>query len=252
MFSLSKFFDWIKDNTLSKLFFSIAMGSILFSACRKDILSPQYETAKPCVAQIENPAGRSYSSDSVVDFTCAEKHCGMLPLSSKNYWIYEDSVFNNGVFVRVQFDTLRFNSNKVSLEDGLVWWTSNINVGLPATLYTNDSAFFNISDRLFMPGVKDVRKDYSLFPGDSIKYLANFDDNAANGRSIRLKAPVATPAGTFDNCIYFEKNARNFRRDQVYFKPGLGVLKYIHEKAPMGSPIVKMQQILTLVAIHFE
>ncbi len=175
----------------------------------------------------------------------------MVPLSNKNFWVYEDSIFNNGAFVKVQMDTLRYRSNKRS-PDGLIWWESNLNVGLPATLYANDSAFFIISDRLFMPGIKDVKKDYSLFPGDSLKYLASFEDAAANGRSLRLQTPVVTTYGSFDNCIYFEKNARNFRKDQVFFKPGLGVIKYIQEKAPPGSPLIKLQQISTLIAVHFE
>lgn len=251
MSSLSIFIGRKTDNTLSKLLLSLFMGSILLSACRKDNF-PKAPAITPCVFQTDNPAGRSYNSDAVVSYTCTDKHCGMLPLSTKNYWVYEDSVFNDGIFVKVQFDTLRFNSNLVSLEDGIVWWQSNMNVGLPTTLYSNDSAFFNISDRLFMPGVKDVRKDFSLFPGDSIKYLANFDDMAAQGRSIRLTSPFVTPAGAFTDCIYFEKNARNFRRDQVYYKPGLGVLKYIHEQAPMGSPFVKLQKVLTLVSVHME
>ncbi|HEV7781656.1 MAG TPA: hypothetical protein VGO58_10335 [Chitinophagaceae bacterium] len=237
---------------MSKLIFSLLIGSIFFSACRKDIFAPQPEPTIPCVLQTANPAGRSYSADSVVDYTCMDKHCGMIPLSSKNYWVYEDSIFNNGVFVKVQLDTLRYSSNKKSLTDGLIWWESNMNIGLPATLYASDSAFFIISDRLFVPGIKDVKKDYSLFPGDSLKYLANFEDAAANGRSLRLFTPVVTKMGSFDNCFYFEKNARNFRKDQVFFKQGLGVIKYILEKAAPGSPLVKLQQISTLVSVHFE
>lgn len=166
--------------------------------------------------------------------------------------MYQDSVFNNGVFVRVQFDTLRYNSNLRSLTDGLIWWESNISVGLPATLYANDSAFFTLGDRLFTPGIMDAKKDYSIPAGDSLKYLASFEDVAANGRSIRLQTAVNTAAGSFDNCIYFEKNARFYRKDQVYFKPGLGVLKYIYEKVAAGSPILKLQQVSTLVAFHIE
>jgi hypothetical protein len=237
---------------LSKLILSLLTGSLLFSACRKDAFDPQPAPAAPCEFQTENPAGRSYSAESVVDYTCVDKHCGIIPLSSKNYWVYQDSIFNNGVFVKVQIDTLRYSSNKISLADGLVWWEGNLNVGLPNTLYANDSAFFIISDRLFTPGIKDVKKDYALFPGDSVKYLANFDDVAAQGRSIRLYNPAISPAGSFDNCIYFEKNARNYRRDQVFFKPGLGVIKYIQEKAPPGSPFIKLQQVSTLVSVHFE
>ena len=238
--------------TLSKLLLSLLIGSTLFSACRKDSFAPVPEPGIPCQLQTENPAGRSYTAESVIDFTCTEKHCGIMPLSTKNYWIYEDSVFNYGTFVRVQFDTVRYTSTKKSLSDGLIWWESNLTVGLPETVYANDSAFFILGDRLFTPDVKDAKKDFSIPAGDSAKYLTSFDDAAANGRSVKLSAAVKTPAGTFNDCVYFEKNARYFRKDQVFFKPGLGVVKYIREKSPPGSTVIKLQQISTLVAVHIE
>lgn len=210
------------------------------------------EPVLPCKMQTDNPAGRSYAASSVVDYTCTEKHCGMLPLHSKNFWVYQDSVYDNGIFQRVQYDTLRFISNKKSLSDGLVWWESNISVGLPSLLYASDSAFFTLADRVFIPDIKDAKKEFSLFPGDSVKYLSSFEDVAASGKSIKLPAPVVTPAGTFTDCIYLEKNARNYRREQVYFKPGLGVVKFILEKAQPGVMGVKLSQVSTLVSVHIE
>ncbi len=238
--------------TLSKLLLSLLIVSFFFSACRKENFTPVSESVIPCQIQTENPAGRSYSSESIITFTCTEKHCGILPLSSKNYWVYEDSVFNNGVFQKVQFDTLRYISTKKSLSDGLIWWESNVSVGLPETLYANDSAFFALSERLFAPDMKDAKKDYTIPAGDSVKYLANFEDAAANGRSLKLQTPVQTSFGTFYNCVYFEKNARNYRKDQVFFKPGLGVVKYIREEAAPGTRSIKLQQISTLISVHIE
>jgi hypothetical protein len=152
----------------------------------------------------------------------------------------------------VQYDTLRFTSTKKSVTDGLVWWTANKFVGLPTTIYSNDSAFFTLSDRMFAPDIVDAKKDFILPAGDSVKYLASFEDVAASGRSVRLHEPYYTPAATFSNCIYFEKNARNFRKDQVYFKEGIGVLKYIQEKAAPGDKNIKLQQVSTLVYMHIE
>jgi hypothetical protein len=187
-----------------------------------------------------------------VDYYCGDKHCGLLPLSAKNFWVYEDSIFNNGSFVRVQFDTLRYTSNVISTADGLVWWNGNLQVGLPSTIYSNESAFFTLSERLFTPGIIDARKDYIMPEGDSVKYLSNFEDVAAHGRSVRLQGNVITTMGSFSDCILFEKNARYFRKDQVYFKPGLGVVKYIQEKTQSGHMEMKLQQISTLVAVHIE
>lgn len=237
---------------LKKIIVSLLIGSMFSLACRKnDFLQLKTET-EPCELQTANPSGRSYAADSIVAFTCTQKHCGILPLSSKNYWIYEDSIFADGVFAKVQFDTLRYLTTKKSLADGLVWWEGNISVGLPDILYANDSTFFELADRLFTPDIKDVKKEFGLFSGDSLKYLTSFEDAAAMGRSLKLETPLETTGGTFDDCLYFEKNARNYRKDQVYFKPGIGVIKYIMEKAPIGQRVIKLQQVSTLVAFHIE
>ena len=233
------------------------MGSIFFVSCKKEAFEPLDMPAAliiplPCIAQTENPAGRSYDIDSLLEYSCFEKHCGIMPLSANSYWIYEDSVFDNGTFARVQYDTLRYTSNVRSLNDGLTWWESDVYVGLPQILYNNDSSFFGLQPKLHDPEQKDAKKDYGLFPGDSIRYLASFDDIAASGRSLKMNGGISVPAGDFEECIYFEKNARNYRKDQLYFKPGVGVLKYIQEKAPFGQRVVKLQQIMTLVAFHIE
>lgn len=235
---------------MKKIILTLFTGSILFASCRKDITTDQ--KIEPCELQTANPAGRSYSSDSVIDYTCTSKHCGLLPLSSKNYWIYEDSVFTDGVFQRIQYDTLRFISNKRTLPDGIIWWESNINIGLPQTLFANDSAFFDLQDRLFTPDIMDVKKEYSLFPGDSLRYLASFEDAAAVGRSLKIESSINCPAGSFNECIFFEKHARNYRRDQLTFKPGIGVIKYVFEKARMGERILLKQQVSTLVKYYIE
>jgi hypothetical protein len=237
---------------LKKTYIAIFTAISLLSACKKENIEQPLPTAEPCIMQTANPAGRSYTNDSVVSYTCTSKHCGFIPLSTKNYWVYQDSVFNDGVFAKVKFDTLRYTTTWKSLSDDLVWWESNISVGLPDKLYANDSALFRIQDRMFIPGIKDARKDFSLFPGDSLRYLASFDDVAASGRSLKLSTVIKCPAGSFDNCLYFEKNARSYRKDQVFFKPGIGVIRYVHEMAQMGSPYVKLQQVSTLVAYHIE
>ena len=176
-----------------------------------------------------------------------------MPLSHNNYWIYEDSIFNNGVLKNVQYDTLRFGKTYLSAPDNLIWWQSNIQVGLPNMLCATDSGIFGISQRMFSSEtIWDASTEYSLFTGETSNYLAHFDDNAAQGKSIKLEAPMDTPAGAFSDCIQFEKYARTFRRDETYFKPGLGVVRYTLEEAPMGTPVIKLQQTSTLVGFHIE
>ena len=233
---------------MRKTIVSLLIGSIFFSRCTKEDFSP----VETCEFQTDNPSGRSYSADSVVGINYTKKHCGLIPLSLRNYWIYEDSVFTDGVFLRVQWDTLRYMSTYQSLPDKLIWWEANISLGLPGKLYANDSALFEIQDRMFTPDILDAMKGFCLFPGDSVKYLTSFDDAAAQGRSVKMQTKVETAAGSFDEWVLFEKNARNYRRDQVYFKPGLGVLRYTLEKAPMGTRVIKLQQVSTLVTYHIE
>lgn len=252
-------FGHLNRKPLKKSLVTLVLGSLLFTSCKKESIfepldMPESPAAMPlpCISQTESPAGRTYDIDSLLEYSCKEKHCGIMPLSSKSYWIYEDSVFSDGSFVRVQFDTLRFTSNVKSLSDGITWWESDVFVGLPQVLYNNDSAFFGLQPKLHNPDYKDAKKDYFLFPGDSVRYLSGFDDIAATGRSLKMNSSMVVPAGEFDSYIYFEKNARNYRKDQVYFKPGVGVLKYIQEKAPFGQRVIKLQKIMTLVAFHIE
>ncbi len=236
---------------MKKTVLSLLIGSIYISSCEKENFAPTTavaaQAARPCEFQTANPAGRSYDKDSVVRYDCSESHCGIMPLSVTNYWVYLDSVYADGIFVRAQYDTLRFTNSWKSLSDGLVWWEGNISVGLPDRLYANDSSLFKLENRMFNSEVVDAKKEFGLFPGDSIRYLTSFEDAAAIGRLLKISTSLITPAGIFDGCIYFEKNARNYRRDQLYFKPGVGVLKYIQEKAPMGTREIKLQQISTLV-----
>ena len=227
---------------------TLLIGSFLFVACTKERIT----TPETCDSQTANPSGRSYTADSVVAVSYFKKQCGFLPLSSKNYWVYRDSIFNEGVFSKVQYDTLRYTSAYLSLPDNLVWWETNISVGLPAILYANDSAVFKLEDRMFTADFIDAKKELGLFTGDSLRYLTNFEDAAAQGRSLKVQEPIKTPVATFNDCLLFEKNARNYRKEQVYFKAGLGVIKYTVEKAPMGSRDLKLQQVSVLVAFHID
>lgn len=246
-----------KSQPLKQTFTLLSAALLFFSACRKESnfsgdLPVTIPVPEVCQPQTDNPANRSYSSDSVVAVQYSQNNCGLIPLSNKNYWIYSDSIFADGVFQRMQFDTLRYTAKLKSLTDGLIWWEGNIYAGIPKLLYANDSSLFEIGDRLFTQGIKDVRKDYSLFTGDSIRYLANFEDAAAIGRSIKMAGDLTVPGAAYSDCIFFEKNARDYRRDRVYFKPGLGVIKYIHEKSPIGQRSIKLQQVLTLIDYHIE
>lgn len=223
-------------------------------ACTKEKdTAPPFKPEEACLAQTDNPEGRSYIPDSFKLVTYSQKNCGFFPLSCNSYWVYEDSVFSDGSFLKVQYDTLRFSKTYQSLPDKLTWWATNIKIGLPDMVYANDSAIFLAEYRVFSPDpVRDVKKTYSIFPGDSIHYLTSIDDNAAMGRSVKLQGTIKTPAGSFGDCLLFEKTAPFYRKDQVIFKPGLGIVKYISEVAPLGSPVMKLQQVSTLISYRID
>lgn len=205
-----------------------------------------------CKPQLINPAGRSYATDSVIETVCSENHCGLLPLGSRNYWVYLDSFFTNGIFDRVQTDTLRFNRNYLSLADSLIWWQPNLEAGYPELLYTNDSTLFKMEGRFFNTGMEDVRPEFMLFSGDSTRYISSFSDMAAICRSLKVQESVSTPAGIFEGCIFVDKLAPYFRHDQLILKPGVGIVRYTQEKTEMGSRKLLLQQTSTLIGFHIE
>jgi hypothetical protein len=243
----------LKRIPLKKNLLIILTGSLFFVSCRKE---QQFSPTKPeeiCLAQTTDPMGRSYSCDSIASFTYTKKQCGLMPLSSKSYWIYRDSLYTDGVFTSTKLDTLRFKSY-ISLYDSLIWWAPDMELGLPSMINVTDSSIYTLSMRFFTPEcIKDVKKEYSIaFDGESIQYLTSFDDNAAMGRTSKMTGSVHCPAGNFSDCIQFEKNAPTFRKDVVIFKPGIGVLKYRTEKAPLGAPDVLLEKISTLISYHIE
>lgn len=231
----------------------LLLTSLIFFACKKERIQPA-SAAEPCIKQTENPAGRTYTPASLTEVTFLQKCCGFIPLSKNSYWIYTDSVFNDGIFDKVKYDTLRFSKTYQSQPDQLIWWETNgVEVGLPDRLYANDSTIFLPQYRLFaQEPIMDVKKEYGLFEGDSLKYLTSFEDNAAFGRSVKLDETISTPAGNFSDCILFEKKSPFSRTDQVIFKPGLGVVKYRSERADPGSPLVLLQQVSTLIKVYVE
>jgi hypothetical protein len=218
-----------------------------FSACRKDVIA----TAKACIVQTGNPDHQSYSANDFYNINYKGNHCGLIPLSSKHYWIYLDSIFDNGSFASVKYDTLHFTKTYQTNTDGLIWWEGSKFVGLPSKCYSNDSCIFGLDYRLFTSNtILDAKKEIYQFSQDSLRYLTSFADEAAIGKA--LHTSFATPAGTFTNCLFFEKYAPMYRKDQVWLQPGLGVVKYIHEEAPMGSLTIQTQQISTLVSFNIQ
>lgn len=235
---------------------SIFLSVTVLASCQKEVVEqpepPTTVKTVPCVEQKVNPSGRSYVTDSLVEYNCKEKHCGFITLSSKNYWVYQDSIFNDGVFSNVKMDTLRFSKTFMSKQDGLTWWQANKDLGLPKLLYANDSSFFSANTLNFAPTTTTATRSYGLFSGDSIRYMSSFDDVMAMGRSIKLNTSVKVPAGSFNNVLFFEKTANFYGSDELLYKPGVGVLKFTQMRVSFVDMENKKQKVSTLVAYHIE
>ena len=231
---------------MSKLFIIIFALSMCFSACRKDVIAP----VEACIIQTANP-NQSYTANAIFNTNYSAKHCGLIPLSSKHYWVYLDSIFDNGTLIATKYDTLQFVKTYQTQPDGLIWWEANKFVGLPEKCYANDSGIFSLEFRLFTSNtILDSRKEIYLFSQDSLRYLTSFGDEAAIGKALHTSCQAENR--TFANCLFFEKYAPMYRRDQVWLQPGLGVVKFIHEEAPQGNLTIQMQQISTLVSFNIQ
>jgi hypothetical protein len=239
---------------LKKETLSILLSLFVLASCQKEIIETPVvlEKQPACIAQKENPAGRTYATNSLTAYDCKAKHCGFLPLSTKSYWVYQDSLFNDGIFVSTKIDTLKFNETYLSKSDSLTWWKANKYVGLPQLLYANDGTLYGAAAKLFSPTSTVVSKSYGDFTGDSTTYFTSFDDIRATGRSIKLPGVTNVPAGKFSNTILFEKSADYYGKDQILFQPGIGVLKYIQLRTPISEDENKLQKISTLIAFYQE
>lgn len=230
----------LKTFSLSLLFIALLWG------CRKNN-APE----KACLPQMENPLGRTYNCNEVALIDYEAEHCGALPISEKYYWVYEDSIFDNGVFLQKRLDTLRFSRSFISYSDNLIWWEPDKFLGLPEKLYANDSIIFKLEPRIFSsPCVMDVKREYYTPEQDYVQYLTSFDDDAAIGKITKLHHAVQVPMGSFDQCISFEKFAPTYRSDVVIFKPGIGVIKFRHQMAAPGDYEIKLQLVSSLVGMY--
>lgn len=209
---------------------------LLISACKKTEL-PVLEEA--CIEQTADPMMAAYDTNQVHYINYSGKHCGFMPLNSKSYWVYEDSLFDSeGNFNLVQIDTLRY-SKTLQSPDNLIWWETKKDIGLPRKLYASDDAIYGLQKGTFIMDSFYSKREF--YVADSVNFLSGFNDIIAFGKIVRRTEPVETPAGIFYNYILFEKYSPGYRRDKVYFVPGLGVIQYTSEFYKAPGPPSKMK-----------
>ena len=177
----------------------------------------------------------------------------MMPLSSKSYWIYQDSIFDNtGNFKITKLDTLRYNKT-FQTPDKLIWWEANKDIGLPKNIYSSTTAIYGLQKGTFMADSMYSKREFYDAAADT-SFLAGFSDIVAFGKIINKTEILQTEAGSFSEYILFEKYAPGYRRDRVYFVPGLGVIQYTSEyyKAPGPPSNMKILIKSSLVSYYAE
>lgn len=220
---------------------------IFFSACRKTEI-PVNET---CIEQTANPLATSYDTSDVLSINYSGSHCGMMPLSSKNYWVYQDSLFDgDGNSKLTRLDTLRYNKT-LQTPDHLIWWEGNKDVGLPLKIYSSHYAIYGLQKGMFLADSFYIKREFYEAASDT-SYLASFGDIVAFGKILNKSEALITEIGTFSDYILYEKYAPGYRRDRVYFVPGFGVVKYTSEYYKAPGPPTNMKLFIKSSIVNYQ
>jgi hypothetical protein len=241
----------LKKYLLKKLVLVFPVFIFLFTACRKSQLP--VAISETCIEQTANPVANSYDTNDVVSVNYTRSHCGMMPLSAKNYWVYQDSLFDNsGAFKSIKLDTLRY-TKTFQTPDHLIWWEGSKDVGLPKDIYSSSDAIYGLQKGTFMADSMYSKREFYEADADT-SFLAGFADIVAFGKIINKTEILQTEAGSFPEYILYEKYAPGYRRDRIYFVPGFGVIKYTSEyyKAPGPPSNMKLLIKSSLVSYHSE
>ncbi len=175
-----------------------------------------------------------------------KNHCGYFPLSKKNYWVYLDSNFNNntGVFINTLIDTLRFIETRQS-PDGIIWWHPNIfGIVLPF-MYSTDTLVYTLGNNW---GGKPAVKWFYPIQSDSAIDGSNYTDIVGVSKAYKINSTVTVPAGSFSDCILYQKLVTFPSVLETIFKPGIGVLRF----KQYDHATSKLYKISTLLTYHLE
>lgn len=204
---------------------------------------------KGCIPNTQIPTG-TYGLSSNVIVSYNGNHCGYLPLSKKNYWIYTDSSTDaNGQLQFKTTDTLRFLVTSRT-PDGIIWWsrvpgTANFALGYDSYFYSTDSTTYTISKQYGDDiGIKWF---YAIKNSPTAEDLY-YSDVSSPCNAQRLSNNVTVPAGSFSNCMFFVKTNvwGNGIEYKIRYKPGLGILRC---EASLGTRIVYTS---TLINYYIE
>lgn len=199
---------------------------LLISSCKKDITP-------------ENPyMNCPYGNDLVAMTNPTIKSYGFIPLGLTNYWIYSDSIWQDGVLQPITSDTLSIISAEKTGED--IWWRMSdgyrlCNSGID-TVYKLD---FNGE---VVPGTTVCPEKILLYfrvPADTIVQWTEWASDYGIPGEVKLnKSYVNTGAGSIHGYIEFIQSD-SFGENIRCIKPGLGIIKTIRENNYSKTRIVR-------------
>jgi hypothetical protein len=185
--------------------------------------------------------GRSTMLKSV-DFKSTLKLNGVIPFAIGNYWVYADTVWEEGNILKAGFDTIRINS--VSNYNGELWWMFSDG----SQLSERHDTVFELNryircfgrETLFFPLSHTNFQDRVCF---YISLNGYFDMIYTIRNSSLLNNVFITPAGQFRECSKYD-----ILNNKVQIvKPGVGIIMINEE---ISSLSYKRHRILA--SYHLE
>jgi hypothetical protein len=196
--------------------------SVLCFFCKKESKNISANGNETCLKNSAIPVGPF----TPVNTDYNKNHCGYLPLGKKNYWVYVDSVFNATGFQYAKIDTVRFDVTSIT-SDSTIWWSQSTptSVMYPRYLYSMDSTTYVLAGAW---GYNATKWFYSI-PLDSTNEDCRSTDVSSFCIAKKMTSPVIVPAGSFTNCMYYEKLGfhGNGINSAIWFKPGIGGLRSV-------------------------
>jgi hypothetical protein len=212
-------------SNLMKSIFTFLLLLVILASCKKEDTGDL----------ILNDGCRSSVTKSVSANSSATSD-GIIPLAIGNYWVYADSVWQDGKLTQAGIDTLSVTG--VSNYNDEIWWIFSDGSGLSQ----KDDTVFEL-DR----NIRCYGKNTLFFPvsynnfQDSVFYFISMNNNFSHIQTVRnsriLEETVIVPAGSFRECSLYD--ILNYKKQIV--KPGIGIL-YMNEE--MSSSSYRHQRVL--------
>lgn len=198
---------------IMKYIFTILTLTILLTGCMKE--SKVEYSYLPC------PYGSNFikmNDSSVVSD-------GLIPLSLISYWVYSDSVWNNGILQTLSFDTLRVVSAQKSGNE--TWWFLSDSY----ILFQKNDTVYKLSSGFISGGAVSCPEKTKLFfavTNDTVQnWNEQFSDYIFTGKAFLVGNTIATATSNYSGCMEFTQYGFvNYAR---IIKPGIGIVKTIED-----------------------